>query len=224
MYTDRGVRAMPVSIGIDSKRGEERLRRLAQRAISAGATECRIRPTLVLEWLSEMKGKSVLKMLNRAKEEAIKDMAAPRVGKAMAKDWPTQAAGDAAIAKQFRYWGYKLIETLWTYARDGGWGRVHPRTLWEKRGKESLVGKGYATGKTVAQARARWRKQRRIEMADKGIPPESWGVRHRVPAWHAILKGKRNRGKKGSAPAQTSPAAKDLITVTIKGRRIRREP
>ena len=171
--------------------GMKRLRGLMEELTAVGTTECRIKPTKVLYWLSQMKGAAVLAIASRAMNERVKTEMIPYVSRAIEgrrEGWERRAAS------AYRRWAYRVIEELFVEVRDRrGWGTVEDATLRKKEGGG-------------------------VDGASRGVPPESWGVRHTRPDWRRIQKGQASSGKRH--PSITESEAK--IEVRVDGRVVAR--
>ena len=156
----------------------------------AGATDAIIKPTKVLYQLHLIRGVSRGDSLLAKLPQEVADKVKREMIPYVQKAIKGKKEGwEERAAKYYRRWAYRFIEELLVVVRDrAAWGRVKASTA--KR-KEGDVG--------------------------KGVPVDSFGVRHTRPDWRQIQKGKRDAGKRRPGyPVETDKR----IVVLINGREI----
>jgi hypothetical protein len=183
-----------IGIGVDDRLFKKRIRSFASELTAAGATDAVITPTTVLGYLSEAKGKSVLKSATRAAVNKVRNESAPKVKQAIKgkrEGWEQRAA------KQWRRWAYRFIEELYVSIRDN-------RTLGNVSNERTMKQKSRPPSKGGAAKKNRG----------------AWGVRHARPDWRQLQKGKRASGKWSQGRHAPEPTG-DLIVVYVSGTRVR---
>lgn len=180
---------MAVTGSVEDAGLRQKLSNLIEELNLAGGTDAVIRPTVVLYELCRMKGQKLLSIIPQAKADAVKREMIPYVENAI----QGHAEGwEGRVARAYRRWAYRFIEELYVAVRDArSWGQVTAET---KRRKEA--------DKTLG----------------KGVPPESFGVRHVRPDWRRIQKGQSLAGKREPDKQEEGPT----ITVIVNGREVSR--